>query len=146
MRLRERFARFMYGRYGPDRLYNALFCLEIILLFVGTVLNLLGNAVPLLAVLSMVFFLLGLATMIYAIFRFFSRNLHKRRKENEAWLRFWAKCKGKRTAAPSLPADTPTHVFRSCPGCGSTLRLPRVSGKHRVKCPRCGESFGVKVK
>jgi ribosomal protein S14 len=24
--------------------------------------------------------------------------------------------------------------------------LPRQKGKHRVRCPRCGNQFGVKVK
>lgn len=146
MGFRDKLARFMYGRYGSDQLYNALFGLEIVLLFVGTVLNLLGNAVPLLAVLSMIFFLLGLGSMVFSAYRFFSRDIAKRRRENEAWLRLSAKLKRKRKSSPVLPPDTPTHIFRSCPGCGSTLRLPRQPGKHRVKCPRCGESFGIKVK
>ena len=40
---RQRMARFLYGRYGADSLYNALFVTELILLFVSTVLNFLGT-------------------------------------------------------------------------------------------------------
>ena len=144
MNFREKLARFLYGRYGADSLYSALFIMELILLFVGTVLNILGNSAPVLSFISIFFYLTALGLLIWAIYRFFSRNIPKRRKENEAWLRFTAKFK--RKSKPALPPDTPTHIFRACPKCRSTLRLPREVGKHQVKCPRCGERFGVKVK
>ena len=43
----------------------------------------------------------------------------------------------------SSPMDTEYHIFRQCPYCSATLRLPRQKGKHTVKCPRCSKSFGV---
>ena len=144
MNFREKLARFLYGRYGADSLYNALFIIELILLFVGTVLNILGNNAPILSFISIFFYLTALGLLIWAIYRFFSRDIPKRRKENEAWLRFTAKFK--RKPKPALPPDTPTHIFRARPKSRSTLRLPREVGKHQVKCPRCGERFGVKVK
>ena len=144
MNFREKLARFLYGCYGADSLYNALFVKELILLFVGTVLNILGNNAPILSFISIFFYLTALGLLIWAIYRFFSRNISKRRKENEAWLRFAAKFKRKKK--PALPPATPTHIFRAWPKCRSTLRLPREVGKHQVKCPRCGERFGVKVK
>ena len=144
MNFREKLARFLYGCYGADSLYNALFVMELILLFVGTVLNILGNNAPILSFISIFFYLTALGLLIWAIYRFFSRNISKRRKENEAWLRFTAKFK--RKSKPALPPDTPTHIFRACPKCRSILRLPRQAGKHTAKCPRCGKRFGVKVK
>jgi hypothetical protein len=144
MNFREKLARFLYGRYGADSLYNALFIFELILLFIGAVLSVLGNVEPILSVLSVFFYLAALGLLIWSILRFFSRNIAKRRKENEAWLRLKAKLTPKKK--PKLPPDTPTHIFRACPKCRSTLRLPRQAGKHQVKCPRCGERFGVKVK
>ncbi len=144
MKFREKLARFLYGRYGADSLYNALFVAELILLFIGTILNVLGRVEPALAIGSMILYLAALGLLIYAMFRFFSRNIAKRRRENEAWLRFRAKFR--RKPRPTLPADTPDHIFRACPRCKATLRLPRQKGKHEVKCPRCGEKFGVKVK
>ena len=144
MNFREKIARFLYGRYGADNLYNALFVFELILLFIATILNVLGNIEPILAIISMVLYVASLGLLIFAMYRFFSRNIAKRRRENQAWLRFKAKfrCKPKRR----LPPDTADHIFRSCPHCKATLRLPREKGKHEVRCPRCGEKFGVKVK
>ena len=136
--------RFLSGRYGSDNLYNALFAVEMILLFLGAVCSFLGKLVPALRIVSIVLYALSLILLIIAMYRFFSRDITRRRKENEAWLRIWNKLR--RKPAPSLPADTPSHVFRQCPGCRSVLRLPRQKGKHQARCPRCGEKFSVKVK
>lgn len=144
MRFRQALARFLHGRYGADELYNALFLLEIILLFFGSILTILGHNKPLLSSISVVLYAVALGVLIWAMLRFFSRNIEKRRRENEAWLKFKSKFTKKRK--PTLPPDTPTHIFRACPTCRSVLRLPRQAGKHTVKCPRCGASFGVKVK
>ncbi len=143
-KFRNKMARFLYGRYGADNLYNALFVIELILLFAGTVLNILANIQPILAVISIVFYLLSLGILVWTMFRFFSRNIAARRRENEAWLRF--KAKFKKRPKTRLPADTADHIFRACPHCRSTLRLPRTPGRHEVKCPRCQERFKVKVK
>ena len=143
-RFREKIARFLYGRYGADALYNTLLLAELILLFLGTVLNLLGTAVPALSFIAILVYVLALGLMLWAMFRFFSRNIPARRRENAAWLRLRAKFR--RKPKPRLPADTADHIFRACPHCRATLRLPRQHGKHEVKCPRCGHRFGVKVK
>ena len=144
MKLREKIARFMYGRYGADSLYNALFAAELILLFAGTVLVVLGRVEPLLSFVATLLYVAALIAMIFAISRFFSRDIAKRREENQRWLRF--KAKFRRKPKIKLPLDTADHIFRSCPHCRSTLRLPREQGKHEVKCPRCGGRFKVKVK
>ncbi|MBQ3507329.1 MAG: hypothetical protein IJA91_02160 [Clostridia bacterium] len=144
MKFREKLARFLYGRYGADSLYNALFVCELILLFLGAVFSVLGNVNQALAMISIAFYIIALGLMIFAMYRFFSRNIPKRRRENEAWLRF--KGKFHRKPKSHLPPDTADHIFRSCPRCHATLRLPKEKGKHQVKCPRCGEKFGLKVK
>ena len=144
---RQRMARFLYGRYGADSLYNALFVTELILLFVSTVLNFLGNVEPVCAIISIALYILSFGIVVWAMFRFFSRNIPARRRENEAWLRLRGKFRRKpKTYKPSIPADTADHIFRSCPHCASTLRLPRQVGKHEVRCPRCDGRFKVKVK
>ena len=144
MKFRQALARFLYGRYGADELYNALFLIEIILLFISSILTVLGRNLPVLSVISTILYIVALGLLIWAMFRFFSRNIEKRRRENAAWLKFKSKFVRKRK--PALPPDTPTHIFRACPKCRSVLRLPRRAGKHTVKCPRCGASFGVKVR
>ena len=144
MRFRQALARFLYGRYGADELYNALFLMEIILLFIGGILSILGSNLPALSTISAILYISAFGLLIWAMFRFFSRNIEKRRRENAAWLKFKSRFRKKRK--PVLPPDTPTHIFRACPTCRSVLRLPRQAGRHKVKCPRCGASFGVKVK
>ena len=42
--------------------------------------------------------------------------------------------------------DRKTHVYRECPYCHAILRLPKESGTHMTRCPRCRESFSVSVK
>ena len=143
-KFQEKLARFLYGRYGADSLYNALFVIQLILLFLGAVFNLLGKVVPALHIVAAVLYVASIGLLIFSIYRFFSRNIAKRRKENEAWLRVKAKCTPKKR--PKLPPDTAEHIFRSCTKCHSTLRLPRQAGKHRVRCPRCQHTFKIKVR
>lgn len=144
MKFRESLARLLYGRYGADELYNALFFAEIILLFIGAVLTVLGKVAPLFSVISILCYIAATGLLVWALFRFFSRDVQKRRQENQAWLSFKKRILPKKK--PKLPTDTATHVFRACPKCRSTLRLPRQTGKHTAKCPRCSHTFGVKVK
>lgn len=151
MGFRDKFARFMYGRYGADALYHAMFLWEIICLFVAAVLNLIGAASGLWAfrIISWVLYAVSVSLMVLMLLRFFSRNFQARRRENDRYLRiksklqFWKRAPHKKKASFM---DTDQHIFRQCPYCKSTLRLPRQKGKHTVKCPRCAKSFTVRVR
>ena len=143
MKFRETLARFLYGRYGTDELYNALFVAERLPLCLRSAVALVCPAGFVFSVISVSLYLLALGMLIWAMFRFFSRNISKRRRENQIWLGFLSRFKRKKK--PVLPPDTATHIFRACPKCRSILRLPREVGKHTVKCPRCARKFGVKV-
>ena len=122
MKFPQKLARFFYGRYRSDQLYNALFAAELVLLFIATVLSILGKVLPILGYIAIPFYLLSLGLLAFAFFRFFSRNIAKRRKENEAWLRFRAKFR--RRPKVTLPPDTADHIFRACPKCRATLACP----------------------
>lgn len=143
-KFRNRMSRFFYGRYGADNLYNVLFVTIMVLLVSASVLSILGKTRQVLAVIAIFCYVAALLLLVWALFRFFSRNLQARHRENEVWLRF--KGKFRRRPKVRLPYDTVSHIFRACPACRATLRLPRIKGKHEVKCPRCGEKFKVKVK
>ncbi len=145
-KFRDKMARFFYGRYGADSLYNALFITELSLLVISSVFSILGKIHTAFAIVSIVLYALTFLIIVWTMFRFFSRNVAARRRENEAWLRFKQKFSGKKAAKPHLPPDTADHIFRACPHCRSVLRLPRQPGKHGVKCPRCQKRFQVKVK
>lgn len=72
--MREKLYRFMQGRYGNDRFNRFLMAVTMVCL----ILSLLGVRL---------FYLLGLAGIIYTYFRMLSRNTYKRGLENNAYLR-----------------------------------------------------------
>ena len=125
--------RFMYGRYGIDELYRFLTTVILILmvLFMFT-------RIP-------IIYYLELILLIYSSFRFFSKNIYKRRAENDWYL---AKTKTVRKKYRDLIRrlrDRKTYRYRTCPNCKQTLRLPYRKGTHNVKCPKCGHTFEVKI-
>ena len=144
MNFRSRIAQFLYGRYGADELYNFLFVLQIILLFLGAVFTVLGMVSDVFSYLAFALYLIAIALFVWTVFRCLSKNIVKRRKENQAFLRIRSRLLIRKKA--NRPADTADHIFRACPQCKSVLRLPRKAGKHTVKCPRCDNRFKVKVK
>ncbi len=127
--LGTKFQKFMYGRYGIDRLYNILLFAYLIILITALVI---GRAVD--SRLYSVISLAGLLLILFAFYRVFSKNIEKRRKENAKWMRFENKVKCRKT-----------HIFRKCPKCKSVLRLKKIKGKHRVSCPHCNENFEIRV-
>ena len=147
MSFKSRFSKFLSGRYGADQLYNALFLIQLVCLFLGAALSILGNIHDAFTVVSIVLYVVGIALFAWTIFRCFSRNILARRRENQAYLRLKTKLRHPlRKSQVNCPQDTATHIFRTCVHCKANLRLPRQVGKHTVKCPRCGQRFTVKVK
>lgn len=81
--------------------------------------------------------------LIYALFRFFSRNAEKRQMENARfmalirtifhWFRF----------QKTVRADK-DHRYFKCPNCGQPLRVPRGKGRIQVFCSSCGVHFEEK--
>ena len=148
--IRGKLARFMYGRYGTDQLYHTLFLWEIIFLFAASVLSILGSISTVCAIISVVLYAVAVMLLIICLVRSMSRNIPARRRENERYLAFMAHLRGGKRPQKQKNVqsfmDTEMHVFRQCPFCQATLRLPRQKGKHTVKCPRCAKGFTVKVK
>ena len=129
--------RFMYGRYGNDKLNNCLLWVYIGLLLLQMVLMLLADASIAIRVIYRIVSILSLAVAFTALYRSFSRNIAKRRRENEKLLNFLKLMAAKKR-------DRKTHVYRKCPKCHAVLRLPKAKGKHTVVCPRCHERFEVR--
>ena len=150
-KFKEKIYRFMYGRYGTDELYYFLFILFFALwIFELVTVAILPNGIAS-QIVSTVFSILISLLIFFMIFRTMSRNIYKRRRENEVYLkarraisRFFSGNTSKKTKSRNI--DTSDFIFRDCTRCGATLRLPRKSGKHPVKCPRCSHKFFVKSK
>lgn len=131
--IREKLARFMYGRYGMDELSYALFALYFVLLIVNTITN------------SKVFVLLVWAVLVVLTFRTLSRNIYKRRLENQKFIKIWKPIKSKGSLTMRRIKEIKTRRYRKCPHCKSVLRLPRKTGKHTVNCPRCNKEFKLRI-
>lgn len=119
------FRRFMYGRYGTDKLNLAMVVLVVALSLLNSLLFAIFESSVLYSLLSSVYGVL----LVFSIYRMLSRNIAARRAENQKWLNF---CKRLR--------DRDNRYFR-CPHCRQRVRVPRHKGKISIRCPKCGEKF-----
>ena len=119
--------RFMIGRYGPDHLGIAM----IILSFVLSVIYAFTDYLPL---LYLSYFSFGLT-----LFRMLSRNIIRRRAENDKFIRYWWPVKTKIKKLIQWIKDRRKYKYFKCPTCKSTLRVPKGKGKIRITCPKCWE-------
>ena len=150
-RFREKMYRFMYGRYGADALYNFLTWLNVILILLSLVATVLITDEVVSNIVSIAFSVVITLIFVWEFYRMFSRNISKRRRENEIYLRLKGNVKrffsgNTSSGTKSFNRDDATYIFRDCTKCQSTLRLQRRVGKHKVKCPRCSHAFYVKAK
>lgn len=126
--LRDRFMRFMQGRYGNDQLNRALMFGAIVFLLLSIFA---GN----------VFYLLAVAVMGYAYFRMFSKNTYKRAGENQRYLQLEWKVKVKWGKKKNELKQLKTHHIYKCPSCKQKIRVPRGRGKIAIRCRKCGNEF-----
>ncbi len=133
----------MIGRNGPDELGKFILIFGLIIAI--------ANAF----VRSMILYIIEYAFIIYFIFRFLSRNVVKRRAENEKYLKFSRyfrsndiinRAKAFFKLQKDRIKDRKTHIYRKCPRCKAVLRLPKTKGEHSVSCPRCKNHFDVRVR
>ena len=129
----QKLAVFMYGRYGIDELYYGLFGLWIALMLI----NVVADSIILAFITSVI--------AAYQIFRFFSKNREKRRRENEVFLKLWKPVKSWFILQRDRFRDRKTSRYRKCPNCKAILKLPNKKGKHTTACPKCGNRFDVKI-
>lgn len=133
---RERVWRFMQGRNGVDALYNCQIILCLILIIINFFLK---------GIASFIVSVLYFALISWALFRYMSKNLYKRRKENADFLRLIKRFTGFFRLQRDRFRDRKTHVYRRCKSCKSVLRLPKKPGKHTVCCPRCSHRFDIYI-
>ena len=127
--IREWLRRFMLGRYGPDALGVALIALSVVL-----------GLVSKLRILSYLL-ILSYAALFFALFRMLSKNLARRRAENDRFLTLWAPIRQLFMRLSRRYSDRKDHRFFRCPACRNKLRVPKHKGKIQITCPKCGERF-----
>ena len=130
--MKEKFIRFMHGRYGVDQLSKFILILGLFVVVISAIFD---------NVLSLFMYILGWVLVIYCYFRVFSRNVPKRYAENQAFL---AKTYNMRIffqRQKSIWQQRKTHHIYTCPSCKQKIRIPKGKGKIAVRCPKCGTTF-----
>lgn len=135
--MREKFARFMAGRYGNDQLNRFLSIAGLVFAIIALPFH--RNAV------SSFFWLIAIALIALVYARMLSRNVIKRSDENTKYLRK----KNSVVRAFNLRKERwkqrKSYKFFTCPACHTTLRVPKGKGKVNIVCRKCGNSFQGKT-
>lgn len=126
--LRDKFQRFMYGRYGTDKFNQFLLILSFVLL----VISLFGFR-PV--------YVLAFCILIFSYYRMLSRNYAKRAAENAWYLKVTWRIRSKLSSYGKMWRQRKTHKFFRCPSCRQTIRVPKGHGRVQVTCPKCRTSF-----
>lgn len=131
--MRERFARFMAGRYGTDQLNRFLSVLSLVLMIVAVVFNK--------TVVARTLWLVAFVLLILVYARMLSRNVYKRNAENYRYLKLRMSVTGKFEMMSIRWKQRKDYKFFTCPACHTTLRVPKHKGKINIVCKKCGNSF-----
>jgi len=115
----------MQGRYGQDELNQVLLWSALGLTLLGSILK-----VELFSVLAM-------PLLIWSLIRCYSRNIHRRREERAAWLRFWRKIRDFFALQKRRWTDRKTYKYFRCKNCGAVMRVPKGEGTLRITCRQC---------
>ncbi len=123
MKYSSKLYRFMLGRYGIDSLYRFLIYVCFFLTFINLFLS------------SKIIEIVEIFLFIFSLYRVFSKNISRRKKEEDVYLKF-------KNFIVHLfhNRNHVYYIYRRCRYCKTKLRLPLPSkrGFQRVRCPKCG--------
>ena len=128
--MKEKFYRFMQGRYGSDELSKFLTGLGMVLI----ILNLLTR--------SRIFNLLFWVCLFYSYFRMFSKNYSARYAENQKFIALKNQLKYKWEKNKNLREQKKIYHIYNCPYCKQKIRIPKGKGTIIITCPKCKQEFG----
>ena len=128
-KLKSALYRFMYGRYGGDQLNTFILVLTAIVMLLNIFLFKNG-------IVSVVIWVM----LILNIYRCYSRNIYKRRSENQKFLNLIAPFTKRKNLAKKQSQDK-DHKYFICPSCKQNIRVPKGRGKITITCPSCQTKF-----
>ncbi len=137
-RITNSFARFMYGRNGMDKL-GMTTVWGSMLVYLLSVMLLRRHRVA-----GSLLYYLALAGMLWSLFRMFSKNLGRRREENQKYVNWVWRSKSSWSSAKARRADT-EHKYFTCKNCKTICRVPVGKGKVVITCPKCGAEIHGKT-
>ncbi len=132
--MKNKFTKFMYGRYGFDEYGKFLSATSLAFIFIGFL------TAGFLSDMNL-FSLVGILLLVYCYYRILSRKIHRRTQENHVFhgaknefllfaKRFISKFKYSKT-----------HKVFKCPNCKQGLRVPKGRGKICITCTKCKHEF-----
>ena len=81
--------------------------------------------------------------LVGLFFRMFSKNLPRRRAENQKWVNWWWRVRSSSSGARARHADK-EHKYFTCKQCKTICRVPVGKGKIIITCPKCGAQIHAK--
>lgn len=132
--MREKFTKFMQGRYGVDQFARFSMGVALILIIISAFFRG-GNRI------GAFFDTLGLLVLLYTYYRMLSRDIGKRSRENQKYLSVTSGIRQRLTREKSMMKQRKDYHIYSCPGCGQKIRIPRNKGKIEIECPKCHTKF-----
>ena len=122
-KMRDKIIRFMSGRYGFDRLGQALAISASILIMLSGLFGI------------KIFTLLSYVLVVWCLYRVCSKKLVLRANENR---KFNELC---RYVTAYMKRDRKTYRYFHCPKCRKTTKVPKGRGKIAITCPFCRNEF-----
>lgn len=129
MKLRNRFIRFMQGRYGPDQLSKFLIIAGLVFAIFSRITG------------WIILYILALCMLVYSYVRVLSKNINKRYEQNQKYLYYENKVKRFFREMKNGFKQRKTHRIFMCPSCKQKIRVPKGKGKIEVSCPKCHTRF-----
>ncbi len=115
--------RFLAGRYGFDRLGQALAIGAAVFMIVSRILA------------SSVLSALAYALLILCIYRSMSKQIAYRMSENRKFLELCYRVKA------YVKRDRKYYRYFKCPKCRKVTKVPKHKGKIAITCPHCSYEF-----
>lgn len=134
--MKNKFAQFMYGRYGMDELSKFLSTVSLLVMLVSMFLP--GMA-------RLIVFLAAIALLIVTYVRIFSKKYEKRRAENARYLKMRNNVTEMFGFRRDMWKQRKEYKFFKCPSCKAVLRVPKGKGRIRIVCKKCGTAFEKKT-
>ena len=132
MNMKERFQRFMQGRYGFDEFARFTLVATLILLILSMIVR---------GWLGSLFNTAGLMLLIYTYYRALSRDFSRRYAENQRYLEKTKDIRRRFEREKNIMSQRKDYHIYSCPGCSQKIRIPRGKGQIEITCPKCGQKF-----
>lgn len=127
--MKEKFIKFMRGRYGVDELNRFLSYLILILFIISIFTK------------KSIISSLALMLLIITYFRLLSKNIAKRYEENQRFLESTKPIRLKYNSFTRRFKDRKAYKYVKCPNCKLEMRVPKNKGKIVITCKNCKEKF-----